>query len=449
MTRPLTLEGRVTVWSALVVALSLLTCGGGGAWFLYHQAARQFDRQLEQVADQFFEQWRLHGGPAFDLRNQHELLEWLPPPGAETVVEVEQHGIVLYRSPQLEGGKLPDSASHFRFVQLPLGEMRTGARTANGVTLRLAAPARTLNELLGNIVIVFSLGLPVLAAFVILGGRWIARHTLEPVRRIADSASTINSQQLDRRVPVPEPPDEIRRLALGLNATLDRLETSFQQAQRFSADASHELRTPLTALHAGLEALLTSPALRDVDRVAVADALETTNRLAAITTSLLLLARADAGRLQLDLQPVDLVDLVNDCLDDTRIIAEFAGIAIHATLTKPAPILGEPTRLRQIVSNLLSNAVNYNRPGGYVRVTVTKHEGLWLLDIANTGPGISPEHLPHLFDRFFRAAHHAEVNGHGLGLAISRELARAHHGSLALVRSDADETVFRLALKAC
>ena len=155
---------------------------------------------------------------------------------------------------------------------------------------------------------------------------------------------------------------------------------------------------------------------------------------------------ADAGRLQLELQPVDLTGIVNDCLDDARIIAEVAGISIEANLTAPAPVRGEPTRLRQIVSNLLSNAVKYNVPGGYVRLSITAHDGLWLLDIANTGPGIAPAHLPYLFDRFFRAEHHAQINGHGLGLAISRELARAHHGSLGLVRSDAEATVFRLAL---
>lgn len=446
MTRPLTLERRVTIWSALVVAISLLTCGGGGAWFLYHKALTQFDHQLRQVADQFFEQRRLHGGPAFDLRNSHEVMEWLPPPSAEAVVEVEQNGVVFFRSPRLEGQNLPADAAHFRFVQLPLGEVRTGAVSEDGITLRIAAPARTLNELVGNMVIVFLLGVPAMIALVVLGGRIIARQALEPVRRMADSAEQINSQQLDRRVPVPVPPDEIRRLALVLNATLDRLETSFQQAQRFSADASHELKTPLTSLHAELEALLKSPSLRDDDRSAVADALETTKRLAAITTSLLLLARADAGRLQLDLQPVDLAGIVNDCLEDARIMAEAAGITVHAESLPPASVRGEPTRLRQITCNLMANAVKYNVPGGHIRISLTGSDRSWALEIANTGAGIASEHAPYIFDRFFRAEHHASVSGHGLGLAISRELARAHGGTLELVRSDGQETVFRLTL---
>lgn len=446
MKAALTLERRVTIWSAVVVALSLFSCGGGGAWFLYHQEVAQLDRQLRQVAEQFFEQKRLHGGVTFDLRNHHEILEWLPSPGAETVVEIEQNGVVYFRSARLAGQKLPDDGTYFRFVQLPTGKMRTGAITEDGIMMRVAAPVHMLNELVRNLLIVFSLGLPAMIALVVVGGRSIARQALVPVRRIADSAEQINSQQFDRRVPVPDPPDEIRRLALVLNATLDHLEMSFHQAQRFSADASHELKTPLTALHADLEALLGSPTLGDEDRAAVADALGTTKRLAAITTSLLLLARADAGRLQLDLQPVDLVGIVNDCLDDTRIIAEAEGISVQAELAAPAPVRGEPTRLRQIVSNLLANAVKYNECGGSIRLALTTGGGVCALEIANSGPGIAPENVPYIFDRFFRVEHHARVSGHGLGLAISRELARAHEGNLELVRSNREETVFRLTL---
>lgn len=441
-----TLERRVTLWSALVVALSLLTCGGGGAWFLYAQEVAQLDRRLQEVAQQFFEQLRLHGGPLFDLRNQHEVAEWLPAAVSETVVEVVKDGSVVFRSPRLGDLALPADASHFRFVQLPSGRMRTGTVASEGVTLRIAAPVHALDELLRNLAVVFSLGLPAMVAFVVLGGRSIARQALVPVRHIADSAEQVDSRQLDRRVPVPTPPDEIRRLALVLNATFDRLEASFLQAQRFSADASHELKTPLTALHAELETLLESPTLGEQDRAAVANALETAKRLAAITTGLLLLARADAGRLQLDLSSVDLVELLHDCLEDTRIIAEQLGLTVRTSLPDTARVQGEPTRLRQILGNLLSNAAKYNHPNGFIGVELQRAGPTWVLEIANSGPGIPADQQGFVFDRFFRAEHHAPVAGHGLGLAISRELARAHQGGLELVRSNATETVFRLTL---
>lgn len=442
----LTLERRVTLWSALVVALSLLSCGGGGAWFLYHQEVGQLDRGLSQIASQFFEQKRLHGGPVFDLRNQHELAEWLPPPGVKTVVEVEQGGTVYFRSPRLGELRLGWDRDDFRFVDLPFGRMRAAVFREDGIILRVAVPVQPLDELGRNLLIVFALGLPAMAAFVVLGGRAIARQALAPVRRIADSAEHITSQQLDRRVPVPEPPDEIRRLALVLNSTLDRLENSFRQAQHFSADASHELKTPLTSLHAELEALLTSPTLAEADRTAVAEALEKAKRLGAIIKSLLLLARADAGRLNLDLQPLDFIPIVRECLEDAEIIAEASGLRVAATLPETAMVRGEATRLRQILGNLMHNAVKYNRPGGSIRLLAAVAGDRVNLEVANTGPGIAPEQIPYIFDRFFRAQHHARVEGHGLGLAIAQELTRAHAGVLELARSDGAETVFRLSL---
>jgi signal transduction histidine kinase len=446
MISSLTLERRVTLWSALVVALSLLSCGGGGAWFLYHQERGQLDRGLSQIASQFFEQKRLHGGPTFDLRNQHELAEWLPPPGAKTVAEVEQGGTVYFRSSRLGEHRLTWKQDDFHYLDLPFGQMRAAVFREDGITLRVAAPVQPLDELGRNLLIVFALGLPAMAAFVVLGGRAIARQALAPVRRIADSAEQITSQQLDRRVPVPEPPDEIRRLALVLNSTLDRLENSFRQAQHFSADASHELKTPLTSLHAELESLLASPNLAEVDRTAVAEALEKAKRLGAIIKSLLLLARADAGRLNLDLQPIDFVPIVRECLEDAEIIAETSGLTVAATLAEAAVVRGEATRLRQVLGNLLHNAVKYNHPAGSIRLSVTTADSQVVLEVANTGPGIAPEHAPYIFDRFFRAQHHARIEGHGLGLAISRELARAHAGRLELVGSDGSETVFRLTL---
>lgn len=446
MIAALTLERRVTLWSALVVALSLLSCGGGGAWFLYHQEVAQLDRQLRQVADQFFEQMRLHGGADFDLRNQHEIAEWLPSPRSETVVEIEQRGTVFFRSPRLGDHRPAWAGDDFHFLDLPFGRMRATVVREDGITLRIAAPVRPLDELGRNLLIVFALGLPAMAAFVVLGGRSIARQALAPVRRIADSAEHITSQQMDRRVPVPQPPDEIRRLALVLNCTLDRLENSFRQAQHFSADASHELKTPLTSLHAELESLLASPTLAEADRTAAAEALEKAKRLGAIIRSLLLLAQADAGRLDLDLQPLDFIRVVRDCLEDAQISAEASGLTLAASLPEAAVVQGEATRLRQILGNLLHNAVKYNRPAGSIRLSVTLAKGRVVLEVANTGPGIAPEHAPYIFDRFFRAQHHARSEGHGLGLAISRELARAHDGLLELVGSDATETVFRLTL---
>lgn len=440
------LEWKVTVWSGVVIAISLLICGIGGALFLHAQTVKELDRQAGEVADHFFQLVREHGGEHFDYSDLHEVHEWLPAEHEEDIVDLYRGGEPYFRSKKLEDTGLP-SLEGAHFVQLPWGRMRMVTFSNFGIVMRVAVPTETLDDLSRTLTWIFIVGLPVMFLFVIFGGRWIAQRTLEPVHRIANEAEQITSQHLDRRMPVPVAKDEIQRLATVLNSLLDRLQMSFQQAMRFSADASHELKTPLTVLHSELEALLASPTLCEEDRVSVADALETAKRINAITRSLLLLAHADAGHLQLDLQPVDFVHLLADCVEDARIMSSARDIILEEQLPASAHVLGEPVRLRQIVGNLLDNAVKYNMPGGKIRIALVPGAGLWMLDVSNTGPGISADQKPRIFERFYRGQHHARIGGHGLGLSLAHELARAHGGSLELLRSDEEWTTFRLTLR--
>jgi signal transduction histidine kinase len=156
----------------------------------------------------------------------------------------------------------------------------------------------------------------------------------------------------------------------------------------------------------------------------------------------LLLARADAGRLTLDLEERDLAILTEACAEDARIVAEQRGVHVECTLPAAAPARVDSLRFSQIASNLLDNAVKYNRSGGEVRVTLAADGTAWRLSISNTGPDIAAEHRTRLFERFFRAEHTAEESGQGLGLGLARELARAHGGDVALVRSEDGWTEF-------
>lgn len=443
--RPLTLERRVMAWSAALVAISLLVCGGGGAIFLYAQAVADLDAQARGLAGDFFQHVREHGGDHFNWGDRHEVEEWLPGALQNELVELRRNGEIYSRSVKLGDALLPSAATP-QFIQLPQGMMRVASFSEMGAGLVVAVPAGRIGRLVRGLAVIFAAGFPVMLAFVVLGGRWIAKQALRPVRRIADEAEGITSQLLFRRVSVPPADDEIRRLALVLNATLDRLEASFQQAMRFSADASHELKTPLTVLHGDIEALLNSPTLSDSDRAAVADIFETAKRLNSITKSLLLLAQTDAGRLKLDLRPVDFARVLDDCVYDARIMAEARGLTLEADIPKKAVVLGEEVRLSQIAGNLLDNAVKYNQPGGRIRVSLKPDAGLWVLEISNTGPGIPPEQASRIFERFHRGSHHADISGHGLGLSLCSELARAHGAAITLVRFNPEWTVFRFAL---
>ena len=442
----LTLERRVMLWSALVVSVSLLVCGGGGAWFLHRRAVKDLDRHAMETAQHFFQLVKEHGGEAFNWADLHEVEEWLPDELQPELVELHRNGELYFRSEKLGDTALPESKSP-QFIYLPMGRMRTLTAIHPAMTMRVAVPTDRLDHLARTFASIITVGLPAMLVFAFFGGRWIAKLALDPVRQITESAEGITSRHLDLRMPVPAAQDEIRRLAMVLNATLDRLQASFQQAMRFSADASHELKTPLTVLHSGLEALLHSPTLSDADRASVADALETAKRLNAITRSLLLLARADAGRLHLELQPTDFSLLLEDCLEDARIMAEAQSITLEADVPPAALVLGDAVRLQQIAGNLLDNAVKYNAPGGRIRVEVSPGDDAWHLTISNTGKGIPPMQAGQIFERFHRGDHHAKISGTGLGLSLSRELARAHDGSLELQRSDSEWTTFRLTLR--
>lgn len=448
--KPLTLQTRIALSTALVVALGMVLCGGAITFVAYRNEVQELDGQLRAEVKHIFEEWARLGGPSTYLlrENPRELREWLPANGAQRMVEVrnENHQ-TLYRTagfenaPPVQGYELD-----IRNLNISGQPWRVAEITKNGTTIRLAGDLAPVNELIRQITTAFLIALPVLLGFVVLSGRWIASKALNPVKQITASAEKVTAAHLDRRVPVPPAPDEIQRLAVVLNCTFEQLEKSFGQAMRFSADASHELKTPLTVLRASLEALIGSPTLDESDRPAVADLLEQANRLSGITSGLLLLARADAGKLKLDLQSLDFCRVIADCVDDARIVAEPHGIEIKLTLPGSASVRADETRLSQILSNLFDNAVKYNVTDGTVQISLSAKDGRWALDVANTGNGIAPEHLPHIFTRFFRSEHFAHISGHGLGLSLASELARAHEGTLELVKSDKEWTIFRLAI---
>jgi signal transduction histidine kinase len=434
----MSLQTRLALWSAFLLALTLLVIGLGTSLFLYERAVGDLDRQLARVADRVFHEMETESGDG-DL------------PAGESAAFVEavrSDGSVVLRSRNLKIAALPASAPGFSNVRTGNRGLRLGTFMRNGVTVRVAEDLDRIENLVRDLATAFLVALPFALGVVFFGGRWIARKALAPVEAITLSAEQLTARELGRRVPIPEADDPIRRLALVLNDTFERLEANFQQAMRFSADASHELKTPLTVLRSSIEALLRSDSLRTTDQQIVAGLLEQTQRISSITSGLLLLARADAGKLVIERRTVDLRAVIIACGDDARIVAEAGGISFTLTLPESAQVCGDETRLMQIVSNLLDNAVKYNHPRGEVRVVLERVDGTWSLKVLNTGPGIAPEHRPHLFERFFRAEHSANVSGQGLGLSLARELARAHGGDLTLTRADADWTELQLSLRA-
>lgn len=444
----LTLGAKLTAWSALFMGVALLICCVGAALYIQHEQFEGLDQEITNEAHIFF-----RGLERLDARRnanrRDDVKALLPATRAERLIQVvAEDGQTIYASRSVRENGLPSLGPGLHTLKVGTSHVRVGVFTQRGLTLRLGAELNEINTDRSHLIIFFSIGLPLLVATMAAGGWVVARKALAPVREIAAAAQRITAERLDQRLPAPRSQDEIGRLTEVLNAMLNRLEASFQQAMRFSADASHELKTPLTVLRAGIEDLLDSSRLEADEQRAVSALLEQTRRLSSITQSLLLLSRADAGRLALDLRETDACEILSACVEDARIIAERRQIEIELVCQDPLPALLDEGRFSQILLNLLDNAVKYNRDGGRIAVTAESIDRSLQITVANTGPGIPASHTDKLFERFYRFDPQPGTVGHGLGLSLARELARAHGGDLECTSSDADWTVFTLRVPA-
>jgi signal transduction histidine kinase len=225
-------------------------------------------------------------------------------------------------------------------------------------------------------------------------------------------------------------------------AELQTTEEELQRSARFSADASHQLKSPITVLRAGLDSLLARDGFSQEVYEEISALIHQTYRLTGVVEDLLLLSRMDAGKLRLNLKPVDVTHLVEEWVDDLQAMPESADLKVETNIPAELKVAGDPKFTALILQNLLDNARKYNRPGGTIRISARAARGQVEVRVANTGRGIPEEAQPFIFERFHRAGASEDVPGHGLGLNLARELARLHGGELRLLRSDAEWTEF-------
>ena len=240
-----------------------------------------------------------------------------------------------------------------------------------------------------------------------------SHEALAPVTKLTDAITKVHERNLREPLPRTRNGDELDRLTEVFNAMLARLDDSFNRIREFTLHASHELKTPLTVLCGEIETALRDESLPPVERDRYASQLDELRRLARIVDGLTLLAKADAGQVALNLEPLRLDELVRDNFADTQILAEPQHIQVELTACEQISVRGDRHRLRQLLLNLADNAVKYNQPQGRVTMNLRRANGAAEFSIANTGPGIPPESLPRMFDRFFRGdpAHSNEVEG--------------------------------------
>jgi heavy metal sensor kinase len=263
------------------------------------------------------------------------------------------------------------------------------------------------------------------------GGLWLTHRAIRPVEQISATASRISAGNLSERINVAETDNELGRLAGVLNSTFARLEAAFAQQKQFTADASHELRTPLAVLVSEAQTTLARERSAAEYRETIEACLDAAQQMRHLTESLLQLARFDAGQEPIQRSPFDLADTVRTSVELVRPLAAERGLQIHCDLA-PAQTLGDADRFSQVITNLLANAIHYNKDQGEIRVTTRAESGAVVLTVADTGPGIAPEDVPHIFERFYRAdKSRARANGRsGLGLAICKAIIDAHGGRI-------------------
>jgi heavy metal sensor kinase len=289
------------------------------------------------------------------------------------------------------------------------------------------------HELRTAFLVVFVLALSAIGA----GGWFLAQRALGPVNALIAAAESITAQELDRRLPEVGASEEFDRLNRVFNRMLERLDRSFKQATRFSADAAHELKTPLTILQGQLNQALQEAPPGSALQQKLGQLLEEVQRLTVIIRRLLLLSLADAGRLKVSLSPLSLDAFLGSIIEDVEILAP--DIEVSSELAPGICVQADPALLQQAVQNLVNNAIKYNVPQGKIQFGLFRHEGNVRFTVANTSAGISDDDRKRVFHRFYRGdpAHSREVDGLGLGLSLAREIVRAHHGKLWL--ADAPE----------
>jgi two-component system, OmpR family, sensor kinase len=355
----------------------------------------------------------------------------------DQITDAEGHEVPVIRpaleratkewQPQFDEASLSPT-EHVRIITWP-------ARDEEGETFFVVVgqSLRDIQPVERQLVLLLVVANPLALLLASLGGLWLANKALSPVDRLTRAAERIGRGNLSERVEEHRSQDEIGRLAATFNQMIGRLEQAFERERRFTADASHELKTPLAVLRGDIEvALRRERAPEEYQRV-LQSSLEEIARLTKLTEDLLTLARSDAGESVLDLEQVQVDQLASEARAYIAPLADSAGVALtYDAPASPVIIEGDQKRLRQLLVNLLDNAIKYTPAGGSVSLSLSVKDSTAVIEVTDTGRGIPASALPHVFERFYRQTdpRDSRVTGFGLGLAISKWIVDAHGGSI-------------------
>jgi len=379
--------------------------------------------------------------------------------GQNLLYPVKQDGKIVYQTEVWEKaqwtaaleGKDFDSFTSLQSEEDRLYKLKRGTVPEYGLEVTFALDATDSIESNKNLALILIAGIPFALILALLGGYFLAGRALSPIKAITRKAQEITADNLSERLPVQNPHDEIGHLATVFNDTLARIENSFQQLRRFTADASHELRTPLTSIRSVGEVALQKSVDQKTYQEAIGSMLEETERLTHLVDSLLVLARGDAGKPRLNPRSTDLNALVGTVVDELRVLAEEKNQTLLTSFHLSVMATIDEATIRQAFSNVLHNAIMYTQQEGQIDVlTLKTKDGHAIIDIIDNGPGILASERSKVFERFYRIdkARSRAEGGIGLGLAIARWAVKVNGGTIAFQDKNSPGTHCRITLPA-
>lgn len=450
------IRARLIFLYTAILTFVLLVFGAGVYGLFYRSLVREIDRTLAEMVNGITENSQafvLHGAAELEIPDNPDYfrspLTYIVVANAEGEVlsapDDEEHPVRMLNI----GGPL--NREHYRTVVYDDQKIRvvtaplTSEETEDRIIgyLQIGRPIDTNNTLSTLRLIMFLAGLVAVSLSVLLGG-FFTRQALKPLEDIAAVALQITrADDLGRRLPDRGQRDEIGRLTLALNQTLERLERLFRAQQRFLADVSHELRTPLTAIRGNLDLI---QRMRVADPDSLNDMRAELERMTRLVNDLLLLARAEAGGLPIQKEPVQLDTVFLDVYRQATTLTRKLQLAVGEV--DQVCVSGDTDRLKQLFLNLVENAIKYTPPGGTVTLSLSKANGQARFQVADTGVGIPEADLPNIFDRFYRVdkARTRAQGGSGLGLSIAKWIAQAHNGDILVSSEVGKGSVFTVVL---
>ncbi len=412
-----------------------------------------------------------------NLETVERLLEQTAPKGREAIAEqlrgldklwangalfevADEKGEWIFRSngflhprtpvPNVSGNDVAFVTTNLDFNQyrIAFAAVRVNGQTFN---IHAAVPTEPFDQALDRFRLIEQEGLPALVLIASLLGYWLSGKSLAPVDKIIRTAEMIGVDNLSRRLEVPKPYDELRRLTETLNAMLGRIESSFHKITQFTADASHDLRTPVAVMRATAEIALRKPRTQPEYEAALSRVLQTSVETSAMLENLLMIARADAGAAGLEMHPVDLKNHIRRAQEHGEILAATKSLSFSSQLPDSEVLVkGDAIAIDRLLMILIDNAVKYTPPGGRCEIALTMSETEAHIEVKDSGVGIESEDLESIFERFYRAdkTRSREISGAGLGLAIARWIANVHGGSTSAESVIGTGSVFRVKLPA-